>query len=201
MKLTVQTFITLDGVMQAPGGIDEDTEGGFDLGGWQAPLGDEETGEVIADRYRRASALLLGRRTYDIFASYWPEAPDETEPFKSLVNDPPKYVASRTEPELTWTDCHWIGPDAASGVRELKAQPGGELLVPGSANLIQTLLDEDLVDELQLITYPVVLGKGRRLFESGLKPSAWDRVECSPMPKGAVACVYRFAGRPEFRDM
>ncbi|MFW6193159.1 MAG: dihydrofolate reductase family protein [Gemmatimonadota bacterium] len=201
MNLTVQTFVTLDGVMQAPGGVDEDTSGGFELGGWQAPLGDEETFEVIADRYRRASALLLGRRTYDIFASYWPDAPDETEPFRSLVNDLPKHVASRSEPELTWADCHWIGPDAASGVRELEARPDGELLVPGSANLVQTLLDEDLVDELELITYPVVLGQGRRLFQSGLNPSAWELAECSSMPQGAVVCVYRFAGRPEFGDM
>jgi dihydrofolate reductase len=200
MKVTVQTFITLDGVMQSPGGVDEDTDGGFDLGGWQAPLSDEKTGELIAGWYRRATALLLGRRTYDIWASYWPHAPAGTEPFRSLVNDSPKYIASRSEPALTWAGCQWIGPDAAAGVRELKGRPGGELLVPGSGNLIQTLLNEDLVDELELITYPVVLGKGRRLFEPGLKSSAWERVDCSPMPGGAVAGVYRFAGRPEFRD-
>lgn len=201
MKLSVQTFITLDGVMQAPGGTDEDDDGGFDLGGWQGPLMDEETGEAIASWYRRATALLLGRRTYDIFSSYWPEAPEETQPFKSLVNDPPKYVASRTEPDFTWDDCHWIGPDAATGVRELKERQDGELLVPGSSNLVQTLLDADLVDELQLVTYPVVLGKGRRIFESGLNPSAWELVESSSKPGGAVASVYRFSGRPEFRDM
>lgn len=201
MKIIAQTFVTLDGVMQGPGGIDEDTDGGFDLGGWQAPLADPETGEVIVARYRSASALLLGRRTYDIWAPYWPSAPEGSEPFRSMINDMPKYVASRTRSEFAWSNCHSIGPDATAGVRELKQQASGDLLVPGSSDLLQTLLDQDLVDELEMIVYPIVLGKGRRLFESGLSPSRWQLIESAAKPGGAVVCVYRFGGRPEFGEI
>lgn len=193
MQLIVQSFTSLDGVIQSPGAVDEDTEGGFDLGGWQMRFGDAETGKAIVQRYESATALLLGRRTYDIWAPYWPHAPDGSEPFRSLINGMPKYVASRRSTDFGWNNSHGLGPDAAA-VRKLKQQPGGTVLVPGSANLLQTLLRESLVDELELIAYPLVLGKGRRLFEAGLEPSTWHRVGCSPKPGGAVVSVYRFAG-------
>jgi dihydrofolate reductase len=198
MKLTAQTFVSLDGVMQAPGAPDEDRANGFDLGGWQVPLFDEECGRAVADRYQQVGGLLLGRRTFDIFRGYWPHAADEQEPFTSLINELPKYVASRSEPDLTWHNSRWLGPDAVGAVRELKQQSGGELLVPGSGNLLQALFNDDLVDELQVLTFPVVLGKGARLFEAGLTPSAWELVESASTPKGAVTSVYRFVGRPGY---
>jgi dihydrofolate reductase len=201
MRLAVHTFITLDGVMQSPGGPEEDPAGGFDLGGWQGPLYDEATGRIIHGWFTDAEAFLLGRKTYDIFAAYWPSDDAPEGLIAEKLNELPKYVASRGTPDLEWRNAHLLGPHAVAAVRELKERPGGELQVYGSGDLVQTLLGADLVDELRLITYPVVLGKGRRLFATNLNSSAWRLAESATTPSGAVPGVYRFHGRPTFGSL
>lgn len=163
-KLTVAEFVSLDGVMQAPGGEDEDREGGFQHGGWQMPYNDEVAGERIGASMAKTGAFLFGRKTYDIMAAYWPTQPDD-DPFAKILNGLPKYVASTTLSEpLTWQRSTLLQGDAAKAVAELKEGDGGDIVVLGSGGLVQTLYENDLVDEYALMIIPIVLGSGKKLF-------------------------------------
>jgi dihydrofolate reductase len=163
-KLTVSEFVSLDGVMQAPGGADEDTEGGFRHGGWQMGYFDDVAGERIGASMAQTGAFLLGRRTYEIFASYWPSQSDD-DPFAKILNGLPKYVASTTLGEpLAWQNSTLLQGDVAKAVAELKEGEGGNIVVLGSGGLVQTLYENDLVDEYALMIHPIVLGSGKKLF-------------------------------------
>jgi dihydrofolate reductase len=163
-KLTVSEFVSLDGVMQAPGGADEDTEGGFGHGGWQMAYFDDVAGERIAASMAQTGAFLFGRKTYEIFASYWPTQPDDN-PFAKILNGLPKHVASTTLGEpLAWQNSTLLQGDVAKAVAELKEGGGGNIVVLGSGGLVQTLYENDLVDEYALMIHPIVLGSGKKLF-------------------------------------
>jgi dihydrofolate reductase len=199
--------VSVDGVMQAPGGPEEDTSGGFTLGGWTAPLFDEGTGLFIDRIFARAGAFLLGRHTYDVFAWYWPN-PTSAEDRESIVyqklNALPKYVASRTLTKVDWEGSSLLKDDVGDAVRELKGTSlpdGGELQVHGSAGLLQTLLAEDLVDEFNLIVFPVLLGPGKRLFGRGTVPGALELVESGTTDAGITLATYRRAGDVQAGDM
>lgn len=166
-KVVVSEFLTVDGVMQGPGGPDEDREGGFQEGGWQLPYFDEAGGAAVAKGLAETGGLLLGRKTYEIFAAYWPNQA-AGDPLADIMNKVPKHVASTTLQEpLTWNNSTLIQGDVAAGVAELKRQSDDELMVIGSGNLVQTLARNDLVDEYRLMIHPLVLGSGKRLFENG----------------------------------
>ena len=197
MKLTVQTFLTLDGVMQAPGGPEEDPSDGFSHGGWQAPFDDAAVGEFVLDLNSHASAFLLGHRTFDIFRSYWPDQTAADNVIATTINSLPKHVVSATltEPDATWRGefpdtAHLVTRDVVAGVRALKEQPGDELQVWGSGNLLQTLLRHELVDRFRLMTYPIVLGSGRRLFSEGVLPTTLRPVEVTVSDLGTVIGTY-----------
>lgn len=189
-KLVVGTFVTLDGVMQAPGGPNEDREGGFPHGGWLVPYFDEQFGASMAEWTQRAGALLLGRKTYEMFAASWPNSSDPAEP----LNLRPKFVASRTLAKVDWNNSTLIKGDVVAAVAELKAQDGGEIQVHGSGNLVQTLLRHDLVDTLRIWQFPVVLGTGKRLFGEGALPRGFRLVDTQWNTTGAVLHVYELAG-------
>jgi dihydrofolate reductase len=191
-KLIVSTFLTLDGVMQGPGGPEEDDSGGFAHGGWSVSYWDEQMGEVMAEAMSVPFDLVLGRRTYDIFAAYWPHATDE--PGARPLNDATKHVASRSQPTLEWSNSVLIDGDAAEGITALKRDDGPELQVHGSANLIQTLLRHRLVDEFRLWVFPVVIGSGKRLFSDGAIPAALKLVDSKVSTTGVVIGTYRPAG-------
>lgn len=190
-KVVVQTFLTLDGVMQAPGGANEDHEGGFEHGGWQGP--DEAAGEIVGGWMERASGVLLGRKTYDIFAAFWPHVGDDGEDadIARQLNSLPKYVASRTLDHLDWQNSTLLGDDVPGAVAKLRGEPGGEIHVWGSGDLIQTLIRHDLVDEYRLLIYPLVLGTGKRLFADGVVPASLELVETRGTPSGTILAVYR----------
>src|SRR5688500_9064986 len=184
MDLTVQTFLTLDGVMQAPGGPGEDPSDGFVHGGWQAPFPDPAVGEFVTELNAHASAFLFGRRTFDIFRGYWPDQTATTDQIATAINTLPKYVASNSlsGADATWRGehpdtAHLIGGDVVAAVRALKDEPGDELQIWGSGNLLQTLFLHDLVDRVRLMTFPVVLGSGRRLFNDGVHPTTMRPVD------------------------
>jgi dihydrofolate reductase len=198
MRLTLTTFITVDGVMQAPGGPEEDREGAFEHGGWVAPYWDRDSGETMHRWFAKVDAFLLGRRTYEIFASYWPQVTDPDDPIAGPLNKLPKYVASRTLTEVSWENSRLIEGDVAAEVARLKEQEGRELQVHGSGDLAQTLFRHGLVDELMLITFPIVLGTGKRLFGEGAKPTAFELVESKTTGKGVSIDVYRAAGEPTY---
>jgi dihydrofolate reductase len=199
-KLIVTEFVTLDGVAQAPGGPDEDPDGGFVHGGWQAPLIVQESGEVVFERASNMDALLLGRRTYEIFADYWPTAPEEI-PFKGLLNGVPKFVASRTLADpLAWSGSVLVAGDLAAGVSALKERHD-EVHVIGSLDLVQSLLRFGLVDRLDLWQYPLLLGRGKRVFADGTVPTGLRLTESGTHPNGVLHLVYETAGPPTYGDM
>jgi len=200
MKLTVTTFQTLDGVMQAPGGPQEDPSGGFEHGGWLVPHADAEMGAFMDETFAPAEAFLLGRFTYETFAAHWPKVDAGDDPVAAKLNALPKYVASRTlrDEDLDWAGSSLLGDDVPTRVAELKARPGGELQVHGSAGLVQTLLRHELVDELRVLTFPVVLGTGKRLFGEGAVPAALRLTESRTTSAGTVIAVYAVAGRPSY---
>jgi dihydrofolate reductase len=192
-KLLVTTFLTLDGVMQAPGGPDEDDSGGFAHGGWSVNYWDEQMGQVMGEATSRPFAMVLGRRTYDIMAAYWPNAPEQEG--GKVFNEATKYVASRGRPNLeAWSNSVPIEGDAAQGIAALKAEDGPELQVHGSANLIQTLLRHNLVDQFRLWIFPLVIGSGKRLFSEGTIPSGLKLVDHTVSTTGVVIGTYEPAG-------
>jgi dihydrofolate reductase len=191
-KLLTTTFLTLDGVMQAPGGPEEDDSGGFKYGGWSAPLWDDDVAAFMGDTMGTRFDLLLGRRTYDIFAGFWPNAPvDETS---RPLNEATKYVASRGRPKLTWDKSVLLEGVVAKAVADLKRGDGPELQVHGSGNLIQTLLRNNLIDEMRLLVYPVLLGSGKRLFADGTIPAGLSLLESHVSGSGVVMGKYVPAG-------
>jgi dihydrofolate reductase len=191
MKLTTTTNVSVDGVMQGPGGPDEDRRGGFERGGWALPLFEDEAAAFVAEVYQRADAFLFGRRTYEIFAGYWGAMADSGNPIAAALNTRPKYVASTTLTDPQWADTTVLSGDVAAAVGELKAKPGGELQVHGSGNLVRWLVDNQLVDEITLLTYPVVVGQGTRLFPATGPDTALELVDSQPTPKGVSIQVYR----------
>jgi dihydrofolate reductase len=193
-ELTLTTFLTLDGVMQAPGGPSEDTTGDFPHGGWLVPHADEEMGKTMDDIFSKAEAFLLGRTTYDIFAAYWPRITDTDELVANQLNSLPKYVASRTQTTFDWYGSSLI-QDVVGEVAELKQRYSGEIQVHGSCGLAQTLIQHDLIDEYRLLIFPVILGTGKRLFGSGTVPSTLKLVSSSNTSKGTIVSVYRRAGK------
>ncbi|WP_411104375.1 dihydrofolate reductase family protein [Streptomyces sp. cmx-4-9] len=198
-KLTLTTFLTLDGVMQAPGGPQEDPGGGFPYGGWLSPFADEGMGEFMAEVFGRAQAFLLGRRTYEIFAGYWPQHDDPADPIAGRLNRLPKHVASTTLKEPAWAGTTVIdGEHLQSEIVRIKDALDGELQVHGSGALAQWLLVRDLVDELNLLVFPVFLGAGRRLFPTGGLPTAFDLTGSRTTSGGAAIHTYRVAGRATF---
>ncbi len=190
-RLIVSTFVTLDGVMQAPGGPGEDDSGGFTQGGWSVHYWDEMMGQVMGEAMSAPFDLVLGRRTYDIFAAYWPTADGEGA---KPLNDATKYVASRSHPTLDWDRSVLIEGDVADGIAALKRADGPELQVHGSGNLIQTLLRTDLVDEYRLWIFPVLVGSGKRLFSDGTIPAGLKLVDSKVSTTGVVIGTYQPAG-------
>jgi dihydrofolate reductase len=191
-KLIVSTFLTLDGIMQAPGGPEEDDSGRFAYGGWSVNYWDDQMSEVMGEAMSRPFDLVLGRRTYDIFAAYWPHAPEEAG--AKPLNDATKYVASRSHPALEWSKSVLIEGDAAEGIAELKKEDGPELQVHGSGNLIQTLMRHNLVDQYRLWVFPVVIGSGKRLFSEGTIPSGLKLLDSKVSTTGVVIGTYEPAG-------
>ena len=199
-KLIVTEFVTLDGVAQAPGGPDEDRESGFAYGGWQAPLFDEQSGDVMFEQAQHMDALLLGRKTYDIFANYWPNAPEDM-PFTNLLNRVPKYVASRTLAEpLAWNGSSLVAGDLAAGIAAVKERHD-EVHVIGSLDLVQSLLRHGLVDRLNFWLYPLLLGSGKRVFGDGTVPAALQLTSSETYASGAVQLTYEIAGAPTYGTM
>lgn len=189
--IKLSAFMSMDGVMQAPGGPSEDPTGGFRFGGWVAPYGDETIGELVGETFEQDYDLLLGRKTYEIFAAYWPQMDNE---IGRRFNAVAKYVAAGPETPMTWANSHRLEGDVAEVIRALKAEGDRPLLIQGSTRLIQTLLDADLIDEITTLTYPVVLGRGKRLFESGDRAGAWTLTETRVSGTGVIAARYRRAG-------
>ena len=192
-KLVVTESVSVDGVMQAPGGPSEDTDDGFAHGGWVAPHFDDEMGGLAVEGALRPEALLLGRRTYEIFAAHWPRVTGD-DPIAVKLNAMPKYVASRTLEAVEWNNSTLLSGDAAETVADLKEGPGGEIRVYGSGNLVQTLLANDLVDELVLWVFPVLLGEGKRLFGEGTRPAGLELAEARTSSTGVALHTYRRAG-------
>jgi len=195
-KLVVNTFTTLDGVMQAPGGPEEDPAGGFEHGGWSFGYWDEAMGEWMGQFMGMPFDLLLGRRTYEIFAAYWPNARDA--PGAEQLNTATKYVASRTLESVDWENSQLLEGDAADAVARLKEDDGPELQVHGSSNLIQTLLRQGLVDEFRVWIFPVVLGSGKRLFGDGTLPAGLELVDSKTSTTGVIFATYAPAGEPRY---
>ncbi|MGH9222800.1 MAG: dihydrofolate reductase family protein [Acidimicrobiales bacterium] len=196
-SVIVSTFMTLDGVMQAPGGPEEDPTGGFEHGGWSVKYWDESMMAVMGEAFAKPWDLLLGRKTYEIFAAHWPhvtEADGEEYAGAEVLNSARKYVASRTLDTVEWNNSVLLEGDAADAVANLKAQDGPDISVQGSSDLIQTLLEHDLVDEFRIWTFPVVVGAGKRLFGQGTMPGGMELVDSKISSTGVVMATYRRAG-------
>ena len=191
-RLITNTFLTLDGVMQAPGGPDEDVDGGFGLGGWSVNFWDDHMGHTMGETMGVPFDLVLGRRTYDIFAAHWPRATEEDG--AKPLNEATKYVASRQRPALEWQNSVLLDDDVPAAVAELKKTDGPELQVHGSADLLQTLMRHDLIDEYRLWIFPVLVGTGKRLFADGVVPASLELVKSSVSSTGVVIGTYRPAG-------
>lgn len=192
-ELTLTTFLTVDGVMQAPGGPNEDTTGNFPHGGWLVPHADADMGTTMVDIFSKADAFLLGRTTYDIFAAHWPRVTGATDPIASKLNSLPKYVASRTRTTFDWNGSSLVR-DVAKEVVGLKKRFPREIQVHGSCGLAQTLIEHDLIDKYRLLVFPVILGTGKRLFGAGAIPASLALVRSSTTSTGTVVGVYRRAG-------
>jgi dihydrofolate reductase len=194
-RLIVTEFLTLDGVMQAPGAPDEDRSGGFEHGGWQLPYFDEVFGKTVLEGIVEAGGFVLGRKTYEILGGYWPTAPAEVQAVAEPLNSLPKYVASRTLREpLAWSNSTLITGDATDRVRRLKEQPGNDLGVIGSGELVQALMQQDLVDEYRLMIHPLVLGSGLRLFRDGSERRPLTLVDSTTTTTGVLIATYQPAG-------
>jgi dihydrofolate reductase len=198
MELTTTTFISVDGVYQGPGGSTEDTSDGFDRGGWLVPHFDDDTGAFMVETFGKPDAFLLGRRTYEIFAASWPANTDPDDPVAGKLNTYPKYVASRTLKDPEWKNTTVLEGDLAQAIRDLKERPGGELQVHGSGELIRYLLDNELVDRMNLLVFPVIVGKGKRLFPDSGLDTGLSLEESRTTPSGVTISVYRPAGRPDY---
>jgi len=201
MKLTATTFVSVDGVAQGPGGPEEDRSDGFTRGGWAVPLFDEETGVFVDEVFARVDAFLLGRVTYDIFAGSWPHSTDPTDPTAKALNSLPKYVASTTLRDPQWGPVTVLDNDIPAAVTELKKQPGRELQVHGSLQLLHTLHEHDLIDEYNLVMFPVVVGQGRRLFSDRAIDTALTLIDSRTTKTGVTIASYRPTGRAEFGTM
>ncbi|MDL2410224.1 dihydrofolate reductase family protein [Rhizobium calliandrae] len=192
-RIVAATFVSLDGVMQAPGTPEEDPTGGFRFGGWTFHYFDEATGAALGQMFHKPFDLLLGRKTYDIFAAHWPYA-DEDDPIAVLFNKVTRYVATRGDITLSWNNSRSLGADVAAALTELKKGEGPDLLIQGSSNLIQTLLRHGLIDEYTLLIFPLVLGKGKRLFGDGTVPAALKLSRSQSFPSGVIMATYEPAG-------
>jgi dihydrofolate reductase len=201
MQLTLTTFLSVDGVMQGPGGPNEDRSDGFDRGGWLVPHFDEDMGEFMGEVFDKADAFLLGRRTYDIFAASWPKVTDPDDPIAGRLNTLPKYVASRTVDSANWHNTTIIKGDVAAEVTRLKEQLGRELQVHGSGTLARTLIANDLIDEFRVIISPVIVGAGRRLFADAGVATGLRLVDSRTTGSGTAIHVYQRTGRPEFGEV
>jgi dihydrofolate reductase len=201
MQLTVTTFLSVDGVYQGPGGPEEDRRDGFDRGGWLGPHFDEATGQFIDEIFREVDAFLLGRRTYEIFAASWPNATDPNDMVAKSLNTLPKYVASSTLHDPQWANTTILEGDLVAAVQQLKERDGRELQVHGSGRLVQLLLANDLVDRLNLLVFPVIVGAGRRLFPDSGIATGLALEESRTTPSGVAISVYRPVGRPEFESV
>ena len=194
-KIIVLTFLSLDGVMQAPGGPQEDISGDFKYGGWTFPYFDEFAGKIMAEQMGHPFDLLLGRKTYDIFASYWPNQDDTTNPGAASLNKATKYAVSHKDLKLNWTNSILIKDNVVDEINNLKTKDGPELQVHGSSNLIQTLLKNNLVDELWLKIFPITLGAGKRLFGEGTIAEAFELTDSKMSPKGVIIANYKKSGK------
>jgi dihydrofolate reductase len=198
VKLTMTMFLSLDGVVQGPGGPDEDRSGEFDRGGWLVPYANEEMGRFVDNWFAEADSFLLGRKTYEIFASYWPLVTDGDNQVATKLNTLPKYVASTSLAGVDWHNSTLLKGDVAAAVAKLKDQPGRELQVHGSGTLVRTLMNHDLIDEYRLWIFPVVVGKGRHLFTDEALPAALKLAETKTTSTGVVIHVYQPAGKPVY---
>jgi dihydrofolate reductase len=200
-RIVVNAFLTLDGVMQAPGAPDEDPEGGFLHGGWQAPYDDDVMRRLITEGFADADGFLLGRKTYDIFANFWPKVTDPDNAIATALNSRPKYVVSRSLEQVAWNHSSLIKGDLPAELRKLREQPGRTLQTWGSTELLQTLLQCDLIDEYRLFTFPVVLGAGKRLFGSGTLPAALAQREVVTSGNGTTYHRFERGGKPAYGQM
>jgi len=191
-KLIISTFVTLDGIMQAPGGPEEDPTGGFKYGGWSVNYWDDMMGQIMAEAMAKPSELLLGRKTYEIFAAHWPYVKDD--PTADKLNSAKKYVVSKTPKKLEWNNSTLITGDAVREIAKLKEQDGPELQVLGSSNLIQTLLKHNLIDEFRLWIFPVAIGSGKRLFDEGTIPSDLKLLDSKISSTGVIIATYALGG-------
>ena len=196
MELTVTEFVTMDGVIQGPGGIEEDRSNGFDEGGWMVPWVDQDFGEIVDAWFANADEFLLGRTTYDMMYPAWSQVTDPDEVVAQKLNNLPKHIVSRTLRSPEWTNSTVIDGDVVEAVKALKDKPGRELQVHGSAQLVQTLNHHNLVDEYRLLVFPVVLGTGKRLFGDGAVPTAFKTLQTRTTSTGAVALTLRPTGTP-----
>ncbi len=192
-ELTLTTFLTLDGVMQAPGGPGEDRSGNFPHGGWLVPHADDDMGKIMVEIFSKADAFLLGRTTYDIFAAYWPRVTGAEDPIATKLNSLPKYIASRTRIMFSWNKSTLVR-DVTKEIVALKDRFPREVQVHGSCGLAQTLIENDLIDEYRLLIFPVILGTGKRLFGTGAVPTSLTLVKSNTTSKGVVVNVYRRGG-------